>query len=99
MSVQDDASFADTLVLDGSTGNGSFTVRYTTPGGVNITAAVAAGTYTTPVLAAGAAQLIKVVVKVANRAPLGARLAATVDVMSVADGAFVDTVGFTTTRS
>ncbi len=98
VSAQNDAPFADVLRLKGTATTTRFKVTYTA-GGVDITAQVVAGTYTTPELAPGDAVLIKVVVKVKGTAPAGSVLTGTMIVKSDADPARRDTVKSVTSRA
>ena len=99
VSVQNDAPFAEPLRLRGLRSTTRFTVRYRNQANVNITPQVVAGTYRTPVLAAGATHTIRIVVTVHRSAPRDASLARTVTVTSDTHPAIKDTVRFVTTRA
>lgn len=99
VSVQNDARIPDRLVLDGTRSTSTYAVRYTNPAGANITSAVTAGAYTTPVLGAGAGYAVKVEVTVKTIAPIGSSLSATLTARSTIDPARRDTVKFITHRS
>lgn len=73
LSVQNDATFADSMQVKGQGSKKGYTVRYTDSGGNNITAAVVAGTYRTANLAPGRTATITVKVTVTKKAkrPLG----------------------------
>jgi uncharacterized membrane protein len=96
VSVQNDGRVADRFRLRGVGSNRSFTVRYTNASGTNITAAMTAGTFTTPVLAPGAA--ITVTVTVTASAPPGASRVGTLTATSATHATRTDTVTFTTRR-
>ncbi len=98
VSAQNDAPFTDVLRLKGTASNTRFRVTYTAAG-VDITAAVVAGTYTTPVLGPGDSFLVKVVVKVKATAPAGSSLTGSMIIKSDSDPARRDTVKFVTGRS
>lgn len=98
VSVQNDAPFADALRLKGTASNANFTVSYQV-GATDVTAQVVAGTYTTPSLAPGATQKVRVVVTVGAAAPSGSSLSATVLAKSDTDTARRDTVRFVTSRA
>ena len=67
MSVQNDAPFAEQLRVQGQGSTTRFTVQYRDPANLNITAQVLAGSYRTPVLAAGAIYTIRAVVTAQGR--------------------------------
>ena len=98
VTVQNDAPFADVLRLKGTASNANFTVSYQV-GATDVTAQVVAGTYTTPSLAPGATQKVRVVVTVGAAAPSGSSLSATVLAKSDTDTARRDTVRFVTSRA
>lgn len=97
-SLQNDAPFADTLTVRGAGSTTRFRVRYRNPAGENITAAVVAGTYTTPALAPGATAKVTITVTVLHTAPAGATLDRTLKVTSVAQPSVRDKVRATTRR-
>jgi hypothetical protein len=68
-------------------------------GTTDITAAVVAGTYSTPVLASGAALLITAKVKVTSTAAAGSSVTRLVTITSAADGTKRDAVKFICSRS
>lgn len=98
VSVQNDAPFGDALRLKGTASNANFTVSYQV-GATDVTAQVVAGTYTTPNLAPGATQKVRVVVTVGAGAPSGSSLSATVLAKSDTDAARRDAVRFVTGRA
>lgn len=89
---------ADRLRVQGQGSSGPFTVRYL-DGSRNVTAAVVAGDYLTPPLAAGASRPLRVEVAAARTARSGVRLTRLVKAFSAADGARVDGVRATTVVS
>src|SRR5205085_2003901 len=96
--AQNDAAVPDAVRLKGTASTTRFGVRYSV-GATDITASVTAGTYTTPTLAPGGTELVKVVVTVKNGAPPHTSLAATLVLKSDASPAIKDTVRFVTSRS
>jgi hypothetical protein len=99
VSAQNDAPFAEQLRIKGQASTTHFTVQYRDSANVNITSQVVAGTYRTPVLAAGAIHLIRAVVTIHPTAPANASSTRTVTVTSDTHPAFKDTVKFVTTRT
>ena len=99
VSVQNDAPFAEQLRVTGQGSTTRFTVQYRDPANLNITAQVLAGSYRTPVLAAGATFTIRAVVTAKAAAPASAALARTVTATSDTHPAVKDTVKFVTTRT
>ncbi len=99
VSVQNDALFAEQLRVQGQGSTTRFTVQYRDPANVNITAQVLAGSYRTPVLAAGAIYTIRAVVTPKAAAPANASVARTVTATSNTHPAVKDTVKFVTTRT
>lgn len=99
ISVQNDstASGAFTLKATG-TATTAYTVTYFR-GTTDITAAIVAGTYTTPGLAAGAKYLITAKVKVKSSATVGSSVTRLVTITSVSDGTKQDAVKFIGKRS
>lgn len=85
--AQNDSSRPDRLGLQGTRGNGQISVIYRT-GGVNITAAVLAGTHRTPMLGAGRMQFISASFTSLGRRPFSQRFHITA--RSVADAAALD---------
>ena len=97
-SLQNDAPFADTLRVRGAGSTSRFTVRYRDAEGHDITAAVVAGTYTTPTLAPGATHKVKITVTVLRTAPVGASLDRTLKTTSVTQPSVWDKVRASTRR-
>ena len=99
ISVQNDGSVADTFtVLTSGPANSTYAITYF-HGATNITAAVIAGTYTTPSVKKGKAYVITVQVKVKATATVGSSVSRLVTITSVGDGARQDAVGFTGKRT
>ena len=99
ISVQNDsAASADTFKLIATgTASAMYTVKYF-HGTTDITAAVVAGTYTTPTVAAGGAYVITVKVKVNTTATVGSSITRLVTIASVGDNTKQDAVSFTGKR-
>lgn len=99
ISAQNDGSAADHFtVLASGTASSAYTVTYF-HGTTNITAAVVAGTYTTPSVKKTKAYVITVKVKVKSSATVGSSVSRLVTFTSVGDGTKQDVVGFTGKRS
>lgn len=97
VTVQNDGSHPEALRVRGQPGTTNYGVRYFT-GGVDITALVRTGNYTTPTLAVDGVRTIKVVVTVGNRAPVGSRVDRLVTVTSTNDPSRQDVVRFIVRR-
>jgi len=98
ISIQNDGSGTDSFRLSATgTASSMYTVTYFR-GTTDITAAVVAGTYTTPSLAPGATYLVTAKVKVNQSATKGSSTTRLVTVASVADGTKQDAVMFTGKR-
>jgi uncharacterized repeat protein (TIGR01451 family) len=95
--IQNDGNANDRFRLRGTAGTNRFTVTYRR-GGTNITAAVRAGTFTTPRLAPGASTDVTVTVTPTRRARAGDTLTTTLTARSAASSTVTDTVRATTTR-
>ena len=92
ISVQNDGTSADSFkLLATGAATSAYSVKYL-DGATDITAAVVAGTYTTPSLAAGATRLITVTVKVKSTAAVGSKVTRLVTISSVADPTKKDAV-------
>jgi hypothetical protein len=89
--VQNDGVRADTFRLAGPRSNHRWKVRYLL-GGLDVTAAVVAGTYRTDTLAPGQQLTLRVVVKPKRTAKVGSTRTFTLTAASSADGAAVDAV-------
>ena len=98
VSAQNDAPFREALHLRGTASSGNFTVQYTVDG-VDVTAEMIAGTYTTPTLAPGATHTVSARVTVTTAAPAGSSLTANVTIKSSADPTSKDKVKFVTRRA
>ena len=97
--LQNDHGVADTLKVKGvSSGSAGYTVRYLS-GTTDITARVVAGSYSTGVLAPGAAVTIKVKVTASSTAAAGSARNVDVTVRSQTDTSVKDTVRARVTRS
>ncbi len=90
----------DTLRLLGEDpgSDAGYEVRYFRPSGADITAAVEAGTFTTPDLAAGDRYAIRVKVTVTSGAAHGSRVRRLITVTSEANASKQDAVGITVRR-
>lgn len=98
ISIQNDGWASDSFRLIGTgTTNTAYTVRYLR-GTTDITAAVVAGTYVTPVLGPGAKYLIKAKVTVMATAASGSSITHLVTISSVNDGTAQDAVQLTAKR-
>jgi hypothetical protein len=95
--VQNDGNTTERFRVRGSKGSRAFTVTYRR-GTTNITAAVRAGTFTTPRLAPGATTDITVTVTPTRRARTGNTITTTLTARSTASSSATDTVRATTTR-
>ena len=98
ISIQNDATATDSF---GLTVSGLASAKYTLTywhGTTDITAAVVAGTFTTPSLAPGAKYLVTVKVKVASSATKGSSTTRLVTITSVGDPTKQDAVSFTGKR-
>ena len=93
-SIQNDGAFAERLRLRGQASTTSFTVRYSTPTGTNITPQVTAGTFRTPNLVPQATYRVTVVVTVPY-----ASVARTLTATSTTYPTVGDTVRFITSPS
>jgi hypothetical protein len=89
--IQNYGERADDFRLVGTGGNRRFRVRYLS-NGVNVTAAVVAGTYRTPAVAPGQSVILKVVVTPTRRARIGSTRRVTMAAVSVSDPSRVDRV-------
>lgn len=98
VTVQNDAAFADRLILRGTASDTAFRVKYQTSAG-GITNSVTAGTHLTPLLAPGERVDIEVTVTVRPDAPSGSSLTGRLSVGSTTDPAIRDKVGFVTRRA
>lgn len=98
VTVQNDAAFADRIVLRGTPSNIRFQVKYTTSGN-GITNGITSGTYLTPTLAPGDTFTVKVTVTVRTTAPAGSSLTGALTATSNADRTTKDNVKFVTRRS
>jgi hypothetical protein len=99
ISIQNDSAASDhfSVAASGPAITG-YAVKYF-HGTTDITAAVVAGTYTTPVLSPGATWLITAKVKVKSTAAVGSSVTRLVTVTSVADSAKLDAVKFIASRN
>jgi hypothetical protein len=94
ISIQNDGHGADSFrLLASGPASALYTISYF-HGTTNITAAVVAGTFTTPSLKAGKAYLITVKVKVKATATVGSSVTRLVTISSVGDGTKQDAVSF-----
>ncbi len=98
MSVQNDGTAPDSLRVLAAGSTTAYSVKYKV-GATDITAAVVAGTYTTPSLAVGASHLITVKVKVKSSAAVGSKVSRKATITSVGDTAKQDAVKFIGKRS
>jgi bacillolysin len=96
--LQNDGTEPEQLRANGQASTPHFTVRYWS-GGVNITNAVVAGTWRTPVLAPGTMRTVKIVVTVRSSAPLNAQVSRTLTTVSTSDPSVKDVVAFITSRA
>jgi hypothetical protein len=99
ISIQNDGPDAQAIEVAAS---GAATTMYKVTywqGTTDITAAVEQGTYTTPLLASGAALLITAKVKVKSTATAGSSVTRLVTLSAVGDPAYVDAVKFIGKRS
>ena len=87
LKTQNDGNTSDSFTLQGTGSIGSWTVRYfdATSGGVDITADIVAGTWSTGVLAVGATKEIRLEVTPTLTVPAGAGYSVLVTATSVAD--------------
>lgn len=95
--VQNDAPFTDALRLRGTRTSVGYRVTYTR-GGVDITAPVTLGSYTSPELAPGESIVVKVQVKVRSGAAVTSSNLGTVTIRSSTHPPQKDVVGFATRR-
>ena len=99
ISIQNDGVLTERLKVKGTKStSANYTVRYT-HGKTNITKAVVAGTFKTPLLAFGASYLITVSVTVASTAPLHTRLTLLATISSVGNTNAKDVVKFSAWRA
>jgi len=99
ISIQNDASTGDQFKVHATgTSLTGYTIKYF-HGTTDITAAVVAGTYTTPALAAGGTFLITAKVKVTSTAAVGSSVTRLITLTSGADGSKKDAVKFVVKRS
>jgi CSLREA domain-containing protein len=98
ISIQNDAGSDRFKVLATGSATNNFTITYFR-NSTDITAAVVAGTYTTPVLAQGATFLISAKVKVKSTATAGSSVTRLVTISSVADASKKDAVKLVGKRS
>lgn len=94
--VQNDGERADDVRLVGTGGNRRFRVRYLRAG-VDVTAAVVAGTYRTSTLVPGQSVTLEVVVTPTRRAPIGSTRTVTMATVSSGDPNSVDRVATSVT--
>jgi N-acetylneuraminic acid mutarotase len=92
--IENDGSTLDAYTVRGPAGSPGFAVRYLrgATGTVDITAAVVAGTYTTPSLARGGSVIVRVRIQVKAGAPAGASQSAPLTIASVARPSSTDVV-------
>ncbi len=95
--MENDAPFTNAVRLRGSRSDRWYRVTYSSSG-VDITAPVTLGSYTTPELAPGASIMVKVQVKARAGGPIGSSHAGTVTLRSATPPPQKDVVGFTTRR-
>ncbi len=98
ITVQNDAPFAEVLRVRGTPPDPAFSVRYRVAG-VDVTAAVTAGTYLTPALEPGASLTLKAVVVPGAGARVGSGLRGTLTVRSTTHPTSRDVVTFLTIRT
>jgi CSLREA domain-containing protein len=98
ISIQNDSSSDSFTVRATGTTTTQYSVKYLR-GTTDITAAVVAGTYTTPVLGPGGKFLIKAKVTVLNSATLGSSVTRLVTISSVGDSSRKDSVKLVGKRS
>ncbi len=97
VSIQNDGPFPDAMRLRGTAGTTRYRIKYSSSG-VGITDGVRDGTYTTPVLDAGATFTVKVQVTALAGAASGASITGTLTAKSTSDTSRKDTVRFVTRR-
>jgi hypothetical protein len=99
ISIQNDATSSDAFkVVPTGTATTGYTIKYF-HGTTDITAAVVAGTYQTPTLAAAGTFLIKAKVTIGSSAATGSSVTRLVTITSVGDGSKQDAVKFVAKRS
>ena len=98
ISVQNDAAFPEVLRLRGTATTGGFSVHYRV-GGIDVTPAVTAGTYVTPVLEPGEALPVHALVTPGDGTRPGSRLLATVAARSTTHPTIRDAVTVLTIRA
>jgi hypothetical protein len=91
VSVQNDGNVAQSFVLDGAVTTSRFRIR-TFDGATEVTAAVADGTFTTPMIPVGGTQLFVVKIKALEGANSGSSRADLVRISSVDNPSRVDAV-------
>lgn len=98
ISAQNDGTAPDSFRLLAGGSTTAYSVKYKV-GATDITAAVVAGTYTTPSLAVGASHLVTVKVKVKSSAAVGSKVSRKATITSVGDTTKQDAVKFTGKRA
>lgn len=99
ISIQNDATASDQFKVHATgTSTTGYSIKYF-HGTTDITAAVVAGTYTTPALPSGGTFLITAKVKVTSTALAGSSVTRLVTTISTADGTKQDAVKFVASRS
>lgn len=100
LSVQNDGNVDDQFRLRGQAESSGYRVRYSrTDTGENVTAAVTAGTFTTPAVAPGGSFKLRAVVTVLAGAAPGSSITRTLTATSVGYPSDKDTVAFTVRRA
>jgi CSLREA domain-containing protein len=97
VSVQNDGPSDSFLIHAFGSATSQYTITYL-HGSTDITAAVVAGSFTTPALSSGSTYLITVKVKVGSTASASSSVTRFVSIISTNDGSKVDTVKFITKR-
>ncbi len=98
ITVQNDAPFPEVLRVRGTAPDTAFRVQYRVAG-VEVTAAVTAGTFLTPALEPGASLIVKAVVTPRSGSRVGSALQGTVTVRSTTHPTSRDVVTFLTIRT
>ncbi len=98
VSIENESPMPDAMRLRGTSGDSRYRIKYTSRGN-GVTNAITDGTFTTPMLDAGATFTVKVQVTALAGAPRGSSITGTLLAKSAADTSRRDTVRFVTSRA